>query len=120
MTLIFKIADAPSWEAACQSGTYDGSADDRRDGYIHFSSASQVLQTAEIYFKGRKNLLLIAVDTVQFGPELKWEPSRGGDLFPHLYAGLATSAVAWTRPLTLGADCIPMISDETLMMGPEC
>jgi uncharacterized protein (DUF952 family) len=104
MNLIFKIAGADEWRQAEAAGVFEAAAVDRADGYIHFSTAVQVAQTAAKWFAGRDDLLLVAVDADALGAPLRWEPSRGGALFPHLYAPLPLSAVRWTRALPLGAD----------------
>ena len=104
MALIFKIVAAAEWRAAEQKGAFEGSAVDRADGYIHFSTAEQTLETAAKHFAGQEGLLLAAIDADKLGAALKWEPSRGGALFPHLYAALPLAAVLWTRPLPIGAD----------------
>jgi uncharacterized protein (DUF952 family) len=104
MTLIFKIVSAEEWRAAKEAGVFEGSAVDHADGYIHFSTAEQAPETAAKYFAGRSDLMLVAVDAAAIGGDLKWEPSRGGALFPHLYAPLATATARWARPLPLGAD----------------
>jgi uncharacterized protein (DUF952 family) len=104
MKLIFKIAGAEEWRRAEAAGVFEGAAVDRADGYIHFSTALQAAQTAAKWFAGRDDLVLAAVDADALGSALRWEPSRGGALFPHLYAPLPLSAVRWTRPLPLGAD----------------
>ncbi len=99
MTTIYKICERASWRQAEQTGSYAGSAADARDGFIHFSTAAQLAATAEKHFAGRRDLLLIAVAANELGATLKWEPSRGGDLFPHLYGALPLRAVRWTKPL---------------------
>ena len=104
MNLIFKIAGAAEWRAAEAAGVFAGAAVDRADGYIHFSTAVQVAETAANWFAGRDDLVLAAIDADALGADLRWEPSRGGALFPHLYASLPFSAVRWTRALPLGAD----------------
>lgn len=101
-SLIFKIVDADEWAAAERAGEFIGSEVDRRDGFIHFSTAAQVRETAARHFAGRQQLLLVAVDTHDL--DLRWEPSRGGALFPHLYAPMPLTAVRWTAPLPLGHD----------------
>jgi uncharacterized protein (DUF952 family) len=104
MTLIFKIVATEEWRAAERAGVFEGAAVDRADGYIHFSAAGQAPETAAKWFAGRDDLTLVAVETTALGADLKWERSRGGALFPHLYAPLAMSAVVWSRPLGLGPD----------------
>ena len=104
MTLIFKIVASDEWRAADTAGTFAGAAVDRADGYIHFSTAAQAPETAARWFAGQRDLTLVAVDAEAVGADLRWEPSRGGALFPHLYAPLRMSAVRWSRPLPLGPD----------------
>lgn len=104
MPSIYKICPAPLWEEARRSGSFRGSADDIRDGFIHFSTASQVAETAARHFAGRSNLLLVSVGSDYLGDKLKWEPSRGGAHFPHLYGDLDLAAVLHVWPLPLGAD----------------
>jgi uncharacterized protein (DUF952 family) len=96
---IYKICEQVSWRLAEQSGSYAGSAADARDGFIHFSTAAQLAGTMAKHFAGQRDLLLVAVDAKVLGQALKWEPSRGGELFPHLYAVLPLTAVRWTKPL---------------------
>ena len=93
MRTIYKICDAPAWRTAEQAGVYRGSADDNRDGFIHFSTAEQLPGTLAKHYAGQTCLKLIAVDAETLGPALRWEPSRGGALFPHLYGELPLSAV---------------------------
>jgi uncharacterized protein (DUF952 family) len=90
---VFKLIDRPSWGAAEAAGTFTGSAVDVRDGFIHCSTAAQVGETAARHFAGQTDLLLVAIDAAALGDALRWEPSRGGDLFPHLYGALPLSAV---------------------------
>jgi uncharacterized protein (DUF952 family) len=104
MTLVFKILSAEEWRLAERAGLFSGTAVDRADGYIHFSNADQALETAAKWFAGREDLTLVAVDARALGADLVWEPSRGGELFPHLYASLPLDAVVWSRPLPLGRD----------------
>jgi uncharacterized protein (DUF952 family) len=103
MGLIYKIVAERDWRAAERSGRFDGAAADRADGYIHFSAAGQVAETAAKHFAGIGDLVLVAVDEAALGPKLCYEPSRGGALFPHLYGPLSLSAVCWVRPLPLVA-----------------
>lgn len=103
-TIIYKIVSADLWQAAETAGSFSGAGIDLADGYIHFSTAAQARRTAELYFRGQQNLLLVAVDGESLGAALKYEPSRGGDLFPHLYGVLPLAAVIWVKPLPLDAD----------------
>jgi uncharacterized protein (DUF952 family) len=99
VTIIYKICERASWEAAEADRFFAGSAVDQRDGFIHFSTAAQLAGTAAKHFAGLTDLILVAVDADALGGKLKWETSRGGELFPHLYAALPLSAVQWARPL---------------------
>ena len=99
MTTIYKICEREAWRAAEAAGAVPGSDVDLHDGFIHFSTAAQVAETAAKHFAGQSGLMLIAVDGDALGSALKWERSRGNDLFPHLYAPLPLSAVRWARPL---------------------
>jgi uncharacterized protein (DUF952 family) len=101
---IYKICTAAEWREAERVGAYRGSAVDRRDGFIHFSTAAQAAETAARHFAGQHDLMLIAVDAGALGDKLRWEPSRGGALFPHLYGELPLSAVRRVDPLPPGAD----------------
>ena len=104
MTLVFKIVATEEWRAAEAAGAFGGAAVDRADGYIHFSTAAQAPETAAKWFAGRDDLTLVAVDAAVLGADLVWQPSRGGALFPHLYATLPMGAVVWSRPLPFGPD----------------
>ena len=104
MALVFKILATEEWRAAESAGAFLGAAVDRTDGYIHLSSAEQAPETAAKWFAGRDDLTLVAIDVSALGVSLVWEPSRGGALFPHLFAALPLSAVVWSRPLPLGPD----------------
>lgn len=99
MATIYKICEQAAWRAAEEAGFYRGSALDMRDGFIHFSTAAQAAETAAKHFAKQTNLVLVAVDGDTLGAALKWEPSRGGDLFPHLYGALPVAAVTWVKPL---------------------
>jgi uncharacterized protein (DUF952 family) len=114
MTLIYKICEAPLWREAERIGMFSGAGIDLTDGYIHFSAADQVAETAAKHFAGQRDLLLIAVATDLLGSALTWEPSRGGALFPHLYGPLPLNAVRFVRPFALGPDGRPMLPDLTL------
>jgi uncharacterized protein (DUF952 family) len=102
--MVYHMCPAPAWEAAKQTGAYTGTADDHRDGFIHFSTAEQIVESARRHRAGQSGLLLIAVEDVRLGCRLRWEPSRGGDLFPHLYGALDPAEAASVRPLPLGPD----------------
>lgn len=101
--LIFKIVPRGEWEAA--SGDYTGSAHDKADGFLHFSTASQLPETLRLYYAGQDGLMLVAVEADALGAALKWEhsASRGED-FPHLYAPLSCDAMKWARPISKNAD----------------
>lgn len=101
---IYKISPLAAWRQAEAAGLFTGAPVDLADGYIHFSTAAQVRETAAKHFAGQTDLILVAIDAAALGAALKWEPSRGGALFPHLYGDLPMSAVRWTKPLALGAD----------------
>lgn len=101
---IYKICDEAAFREAEAKGRFEGSADDRRDGFIHFSSAHQVRGTLDKWFAGREGLVLLAVDAERLGEGLRWEASRGGDLFPHLYGPLELRHVFKVEALRLGAD----------------
>ena len=104
MRLIYKICPALLWREAEKAGFFAGAPIDIQDGYLHFSTAEQVRETAARHFADQSDLLLIAIDGESLGEALRYEPSRGGDLFPHLYAHLPLSAVRWVKPLPLGAN----------------
>jgi len=110
--MIFKIVSRRAWQDACRLGAFVGSADDRRDGFIHFSATHQVRETAARHFKGAADLMLVAFDEAALGDALIWEPSRGGDLFPHFYGHLPTALALWSRPLASDADGLPDIPPD--------
>lgn len=101
---IYKIFTADQWSALDAAGETTGAPVDLADGYIHFSTAEQAAETAAKHFAGQTGLVLAAVDDKALGDDLRWEPSRGGALFPHLYAPLRRDAVLWTADLPLGPD----------------
>lgn len=98
---IYKIAPETLWRESVEQGAFTGSPADLKDGFIHFSTAAQVQATAARYFAGAADLVLVAIATA--GLDLRWEPSRGGDLFPHLYDALPLTAVHWVKSLPLDA-----------------
>lgn len=102
--LVFKICSHTSWREAEAAGRYAGAPVDVADGYIHLSTAAQVGETAAKHFAGQSDLVLIAVDADVLGAALKWETSRGGNLFPHLYGDLPVAAVSRVQPLPVGTD----------------
>ena len=113
MRRIYKICPASAWREAERQGVYRGSADDARDGFIHFSSAPQVAGTARKHFFGQTGLLLIEVDAGKLGERLRWERSRNDELFPHLYGDLdlgAVTAVLDLRARSDGAHDIPELA----------
>ncbi len=101
---IYKICTAAEWREAERAGVFGGSAVDRRDGFIHLSTASQAAETARRHFMGQRDLVLLSVDANALGERLRYEPSRGGDLFPHLYGDLDLAAVIRIEPLLLDAE----------------
>jgi uncharacterized protein (DUF952 family) len=102
--LIYKICPESLWREAEAAGSFAGAPVDLADGFIHFSTGAQLRETAARHFAGQRGLLLIAVDDAKLKPALRYEPSRGGALFPHLYAPLDPKAVRWIAPLPLGQD----------------
>jgi uncharacterized protein (DUF952 family) len=104
MPIVYKICPAALWRAAERTGVFRGSEVDRRDGFIHFSSAEQAAETAAKHFAGQRDLVLLRVDAASLSDRLKWEPSRGGALFPHLYGDLDLKAITQVEPLPLGPD----------------
>jgi uncharacterized protein (DUF952 family) len=102
--IIYKVVPVDLWRQAEAAGRFTGSPIDLRDGYIHFSTASQAPETARRHFADVADLVIVAVSAEALGADLRWEPSRHGALFPHLYAELPMTAVLWVKPLPLGAD----------------
>ncbi len=109
---IYKICGAEAWQAAAAAGAYTGSTVDREDGFLHFSTANQLPKTAAKHFAGREDLMLVEIDPVPLGSALRWEASRGGDLFPHLYDVLSIDAVRNVQPLPWenGAHAFPPLA----------
>ncbi len=101
--LIYKIFRRPEWDAFRAAGETLGAPIDLADGYIHISTAAQVAETASRHFVAESDLVLVALNSDTLGPALKWEPSRGGALFPHLYRKLTLADVVWDKSLPLGA-----------------
>jgi uncharacterized protein (DUF952 family) len=111
---VYKICDAGAWDDARAAGRYTGSADDIRDGFIHLSAGAQLRETAAKHFAGQENLLLIKIDSDALGENLKWEVSRGGALFPHLYGSLEVRDVLSVFPLPLGPNGEHLFPEETV------
>ena len=99
MTLVYKILPRAEWETACAAGAFLGSGIDIKDGFIHFSAEDQWRETLKKHFAGQADLVLVAVEAERLGEALKWEVSRGGALFPHLYGPLPTALAASVRPI---------------------
>ena len=113
---IYHICKREEWETARQAGAYVGSSQDKLDGYIHFSALAQLRESARKHRTGQRGLVLLTVDAAALGPALKWEPSRGGQLFPHLYGQLPVAAVLRVDDLPLGADGLhvfPALPEES-------
>ncbi|MCG6901815.1 MAG: DUF952 domain-containing protein [Rhodobacter sp.] len=102
--LIYKIFRSSEWQELQTAGETRGAPIDLTDGYIHFSTAAQAAETAARHFAGQDRLMLLALEADGFGAALKWEQSRGGQLFPHLYGTLKLADLLWARPLPLGPD----------------
>jgi uncharacterized protein (DUF952 family) len=109
---IYKIARISEWTDAVSAGVFTGSPDDMRDGFIHFSTMAQLRATAETYFASEERFFLLAVDSNPLGPALKWELSRGGQNFPHLYAPLPLALVRSATEIRRGADGQPLFPPE--------
>lgn len=101
---VYKIIAVHLWKAAEDDGVFAGAGIDLKDGFIHLSKGRQARRTAQLYFEGQDDLVLVAVDAAKLGDALKYEPSRDGDLFPHLHGPLPMAAVLSVRPLPRGAD----------------
>lgn len=102
--IVYKILPRQMWSDAMAAGVFHGSPLDLADGFIHFSTAAQVHETAAKHFAGIPDLVLVAVSATDLGADVKWEPARGGELFPHLYAALPVARALWAKPLTVGPD----------------
>ncbi|MBO9557569.1 MAG: DUF952 domain-containing protein [Caulobacter sp.] len=111
MSKIYKILPKTEWDAARASGAFTGSAVDHADGFIHFSGHDTAQKTAELYFKGQEGLMLLTVEANDLGEALKWEASRGGALFPHLFRDLKADEVIAERALELDADGVPIVGE---------
>jgi uncharacterized protein (DUF952 family) len=99
---VFKIFRQPEWQAFHEGGRTKGAPVDLKDGFIHYSTVEQLSETLALHFSGEEDLLILALDADTLGDALKWEPSRGGDLFPHLYREMLLTDVLWARPCLIG------------------
>lgn len=115
--VIYKIVTRQQWKEAEKAGVFKGAPIDLEDGYIHFSTGDQVEETAAKHFAGQADLLLVAVSSAAVSEQLTFEPSRGGQLFPHLYADLPLAAVMSVRDLSLGADGRHHLPDDSVPTG---
>lgn len=113
MSKIYKILPRPDWDAARVLGSFAGSAVDLADGFIHFSGHDTAQRTAALYFKDQTDLMLLTVEADDLGEALKWEASRGGALFPHLFRPLRLDEVQAERALQLDADGVPLLGELT-------
>jgi uncharacterized protein (DUF952 family) len=104
MAVIYKICPTELWNAALAAGVFRGAPLDLADGYIHFSTLEQVRETAARHFAGQGDLVIVAVEAEALGPSLRYEPARGGQLFPHLFGPLDPALALWAAPLPLGPD----------------
>ena len=112
MKLVFKICLYSEWQEAVNKGVYTGSALDLRDGFIHLSTSDQVIETAQLYFRNITSLVLVAVDRA--GLDIRYEESRNGQMFPHLFSDLPVSAAVKVQPVSLDADGVPIITAEMI------
>lgn len=117
-TLIYHMCRAEEWQAAKAEGAYAGSSQDKADGFIHFSNAAQLPESAAKHRRGQMGLVLLSVDAAALGDALKWEPSRRGQLFPHLYGALPLSAVVRVDEAPLGDDNVPVLPDDLGAVSP--
>ena len=110
---VYKILSRGEWESARGAGVFEGSAVDLEDGYIHLSTAAQAPETARRHFAGQEDLVLLELEADDFGQDVKWEPSRGGDLFPHLYVPLDPAKVRAVRDAPVDEAGIPQLGSLT-------
>lgn len=104
---VYKVAPRADWEAACRQGAFSGSQDDVRDGFIHLSLASQLAGTLAKHFRHKRDLVLVEFEAKMLGEKLRWEKSRGGEEFPHLYDALPTAIATSVHNLRVGQDGVP-------------
>jgi uncharacterized protein (DUF952 family) len=113
MSRVYKILARAAWDEAVALGRFDGAAIDLKDGYIHLSTADQAQETARLHFRGQAGLTLAGFEAGDLGPALKWEPSRGGRLFPHLHGPLDPALARAVTPAPLDADGVPQLDLAT-------
>lgn len=111
MTRIYKILPRADWRRAETAGVYGGSALDLADGFMHFSTAGQAAETARRHFAGQADLVVVEIEAGDLGSAVRWEPSRGGDLFPHLYGALPTALARRVIEAPLDAEGIPQLGE---------
>ena len=111
MAKVYKIATRADWDTAVQTGSFKGAAIDLRDGYIHLSTAAQAQETARLHFAGQADLVLLRIDAGALGEALRWEASRGGQLFPHLYGALDCALVEAVTPIPPDQDGVPQLGE---------
>jgi len=109
--LIYHMCGDEEWRTARAPGRYEGSSQDKRDGFIHFSTAETIRDSAAKHRAGQTGLVMIAVDPAKLGPALRWETARDGQLFPHLYGALDIEDAAWVRDLPLGIDGVHLFPE---------
>jgi uncharacterized protein (DUF952 family) len=109
MARIYKILSRAEWALAQAAGVFEGSAVDHADGFIHFSTAAQAAETARRHFAGQADLVVLEIEADDLGAALVWEPSRGGDLFPHLYGQLTIDKVRAVTEAPLASDGVPQL-----------
>lgn len=113
MTSVYKIVSRDAWDAAASRGAFEGAAIDLKDGYIHLSTQAQAQETARLHFRGQGGLVLVSLSAEALGPHLKWEPSRGGQLFPHYYGVLDPALALEVADIPLDADGVPQLGALT-------
>jgi uncharacterized protein (DUF952 family) len=109
VSLVYKLLAREVWEEACVRGRFEGSAVDLKDGFIHLSTGSQVQETAALHFRGQQDLVVVAFEAGRFGQALRWETSRGGQLFPHLYDVIDPAAAVQIRAAPLDESDVPQL-----------
>lgn len=110
---VYKIISRQAWRAACAAGRFEGAAIDLQDGYIHLSTAAQAQDTASRHFRGQTDLVTVAFEAEDLGAALKWEPSRGGQLFPHVYGVLDPALAVAVAEVPLGPQGVPQVGALT-------